>query len=148
MRGELDDALARMARREALQRRRASEPAARKPVAREPAARGRSPVDEVTEAVQQVVAQNPALAVTMWVADGPTVTALHVAWADGRVTVRPAAEPALPTAGEPPRSWPMSVKTVPAWATSDDPPADDAAARLADLIRRDPSLLGRIDDEP
>ena len=73
--------------------------------------------------------------------DGP----LHVAWVDGSVTVRPAAEPALPTAGQPPHSWPMSVKTVPGWASPEEPPAPDAAARLADMIRRDPSLLGPDD---
>lgn len=135
MRGELDDALARMERREALQRRRAQEAAAW----------AASPVDEVTEAVQRVVAQHPSLAVTMWVADGPQISALHVAWVDGAVTVRPAAEPALPVAGQPPHSWPMSVKTVPGWASPEEPPAPDAAARLADMIRRDPSLLGPDD---
>lgn len=135
MRGELDDALARMERREALQRRRAEEAAAR----------AGSPVDEVAEAVQRIVARYPALAVTMWVADGPSISAMHVAWVDGTVTVRPAAEPALPTAGRPPQSWPMSVRTVPSWAAPADPPAPDAAARLADLIRRDPSLLGPDD---
>ncbi|MBF9129127.1 hypothetical protein I0C86_09045 [Plantactinospora sp. S1510] len=139
MRGELDDALARMERREALQRRRAEEAAA---------ARAGSPVDEVIEAVQRVVAEHRALAVTMWVADGPNISAMHVAWMDGTVTVRPAAEPALPTAGQPPHSWPMSVKTVPSWAAPEDPPAPDAAARLADLIRRDPSLLGPDDHQP
>lgn len=136
MRGELDDALARMERREALQRRRAEEAAA---------ARVESPVDDVTEAVARVVAEHPALAVTMWVANGPSISAMHVAWTDGMVTVRPAAEPALPTAGQPPQSWPMSVRTVPGWAEPDEPPAPDAAARLADLIRRDPSLLGPDD---
>jgi len=135
MRGELDDALARMERREALQRRRAQEAAARV----------ESPVDEVTEAVTRVVAEHRSLAVTMWVADGPSISAMHVAWVDGIVTVRPAAEPALPTAGQPPHSWPMSVRTVPGWADPDDPPTPDAAARLADLIRRDPSLLGPDD---
>ncbi|MEO3928197.1 hypothetical protein ABGB07_30655 [Micromonosporaceae bacterium B7E4] len=135
MRGELDDALARMERREALQRRRAQEAAAR----------AGSPVEEVTDAVQRVVAQHPNVAVTMWVADGPKISAMHVAWSDGAVTVRPAAEPALPTAGQPPHSWPMSVRTVPSWADPEDPPAPDAAARLADLIRRDPSLLGPDD---
>ncbi|MEO3742519.1 hypothetical protein [Plantactinospora sp. B5E13] len=136
MRGELDDALARMERREALQRR----------LAQEAAIRAGSPVDEVTEAVQRVVAQYPAVAVTMWVADGPNISAMHVAWENGTVTVRPAAEPALPSAGQPPQSWPMSVRTVPNWSTPEDPPAPDAAARLAEMIRRDPSLLGPDDD--
>ncbi|MEE6259194.1 hypothetical protein [Plantactinospora sonchi] len=136
MRGELDDALARMERREALQRR----------LAQEAAARAGSPVDEVTEAVQRVIAQYPSVAVTMWVADGPRISAMHVAWENGTVTVRPAAEPALPTAGQPPQSWPMSVRTVPNWAAPEDPPAPDAAARLAEMIRRDPSLLGPDDD--
>ncbi|ROT26283.1 hypothetical protein [Micromonospora sp. HM5-17] len=136
MRGELDDALARMERREALQRR----------LAQEAAARTGSPVDEVTEAVQRVVAQHPAVAVTMWVADGPKISAVHVAWEDGAVTVRPAAEPALPVAGQPPHSWPMSVRTVPGWTVAEEPsPADAAAARVVEMIRRDPSLLGPDD---
>lgn len=138
MRGELDDALARMERREALQRR----------LAQEAATRTGSPVNEVTEAVQRVVAQHPTVAVTMWVADGPKISAVHVAWEDGVVTVRPAAEPALPTAGRPPQSWPMTVRTVQGWAAPETPPTAEAAARLAEMVRRDPSLLGPDPDRP
>lgn len=130
MRGELDDTLARLARREEVLRKRAAQIAA-----------GDSPVDEVTDAVARLVARNPELAVTMSVSWGSERRALRIAWSDEQVTVTPVAEPAGPTAGGPP-SWPMSVKTVPAWAAAGDGLADDSAARLADLIRHDPSLLG------
>lgn len=111
-----------------------------------PAAHPGSALDEVTEAVQRVVARHPALAVTMWVADGSKLSALHVGWTEGTVTVRPAAEPALPIAGAPPRSWPMSVRTAVAWSNPPEESTADAAARLAEMIRRDPSLLARPDD--
>ncbi len=137
MRGELDDALARMARREALQRQRAAEAAGR----------AASPADEVTEAVQRVVGQHPSVAVTMWVADGSSLTALHIGWSDGVVTVRPAAEPALPTAGEPPHSWPLAVRTAPNWTDHREREAGGPAARLADLIRRNPSLLHDAEED-
>jgi hypothetical protein len=112
MRGEIDDVLARMARREALQRRREAEEAARRA----------DPVAQVTEAVREVVDRHPSLAVTMWVTDGSALTALHVLHEDGRVTIRPAAEPAMPSAGAPPESWPMTVRTPGSWTPSPEPP--------------------------
>lgn len=143
MRGELDDTLARMARREELQRRRA--------------AAGRGGVDELIEAVQRVVARHPGLGVTMSVAQGGTTSVVRVEWAGGSIAVAPAVAPAVeasivPAAVDPPPArpdtapaagprdaWPMSGKTVPGWAA--DGAAMDPAARLAELIRRDPSVL-------
>lgn len=143
MRGELEDTLARMARREELQRRRA--------------AAGRTSVDELIEAVQRVVARHPGLAVTMSVAEGDTTSVLRVEWAGGNIAVAPAVAPAVeasivpavdsPGAGrsamdaQPRTAWPLSGKTVPDWAADSDGLTDDPAARLAELIRRDPSLL-------
>ncbi|MEU5831890.1 hypothetical protein [Micromonospora tulbaghiae] len=158
MRGDLDETLARMARREEALRRRApmpGEPAgATGPDVPEEAAdepgdgraghgayrlRGgeapvrRDPVEEVAEAVRRVVAEHPGLAVTLRVELGEQAYPLRVSWSGTAVTVGPAAPPA------PPPAWPMSVKTVP--APGHDPLESDPAARLAEMIRRDPSLL-------
>ncbi len=96
------------------------------------------PVEEVAEAVRRVVERYPGLAVGLRVEHGGQVVPLRVARSGESVTVT--AEPA----GVPPGVWPLSVNTVPAWVDRDglDP---DPAARLAELIRRDPSLL---DGEP
>jgi hypothetical protein len=154
MRGELDDTLARLARREEAQRRRAEQVAAET----------RSPTDEVTEAVQRVVARHPDITVTILVARGQDTATRHITWSEGQVVAIPVAGPVSATAIDPPTnaptrpgpaptgppdvpSWPMSVKTVPSWASASDGLAEDPAARLADLIRRDPSLLGSPDDD-
>jgi hypothetical protein len=194
VRGELDDALARMARMEELQRRLAAEPARDSPppvepprenhppveqhhssaepvpVAGEPPQDPRSamepgrdgwsrlepvrvawsPVDDVIEAVRLVVAHHPRLAVTLWAEDGSTGAAVRVEWVDGVVTVTPDDEPAaaMPSAGAPPPSFPVAVQTPPAWAPPTEAGANESAARLAELIRRDPSLLRAADDVP
>jgi hypothetical protein len=57
------------------------------------------------------------------------------AWSDHAVTV------SAETAAVPPPVWPMSVKTVPAWTPGQDGVSADPAARLAEMVRRDPSLL-------
>ncbi|MFI7072307.1 hypothetical protein [Micromonospora sediminicola] len=160
MRGDLDETLARLARREEARRRR--EPLPGEPA--EAAERGgaadgsvpdgppdrraghgayrlrggeaahrRDPVEEVAEAVRRVVAEHPGLDVTLRVELGGQAYPLRVSWAGPAVTIGPAAAPA------PPPAWPMSVKTVP--APGHDPLDTDPAARLAEMIRRDPSLL-------
>ncbi|MCZ7435082.1 hypothetical protein O7598_01630 [Micromonospora sp. WMMC241] len=164
MRGDLDETLARLARREEAQRRRVplpDEPAGEidrgtpvpEPV--EPAERRaghgayrlrggvalrggetpprRDPVEEVAEAVRRVVAEHPGLAVTLRVEVGEQAYPLRVSWAGPAVTVGPVPAPT------PPPAWPMSVKTV--VAPGNDPLEADPAARLAEMIRRDPSLL-------
>jgi hypothetical protein len=136
MRGELDDALARLARREEVLRRRSGQEAST----------DQSPLGELTEAVQRVVAKHPELAVTMWVSDGAENAALRVDWSDGQAAVTPIGGIPAPAAGGPP-SWPMSVKTVPAPSSATDGLTGDSAARLAELIRHDPSLLGGPQDE-
>ncbi|MEV0001227.1 hypothetical protein AB0H28_02925 [Micromonospora sp. NPDC050980] len=165
MRGDLDETLARLARREEAQRRRVplpDEPAGEidrgTPADPEPvepaeqrsghgayrlrggvALRGgaapprRDPVEEVAEAVRRVVAEHPGLAVTLRVELGGQAYPMRVSWSGPAVTVGPVPAPT------PPPAWPMSVKTVA--APGHDPLTADPAARLAELIRRDPSLL-------
>ncbi|MFI5832051.1 hypothetical protein ACIA5A_00020 [Micromonospora sp. NPDC051300] len=166
MRGDLDETLARLARREEAQRRRVPlpgepagevgreapvdgpdrvEPAERRaghgayrlrggvPLSGGGAPPRRDPVEEVAEAVRRVVAEHPGLAVTLRVERGDQGYPLRVAWAGPAVTVGPVPAPT------PPPAWPMSVKTV--VAPGVDPVEDDPAARLAEMIRSDPSLL-------
>nr|MDT0660237.1 hypothetical protein [Micromonospora sp. DSM 115978] len=171
---ELDDALARLARRQEALRRRTEQSTGE----------DRSAAEEVTEAVQRVVARHPDITVTVLIARGREAATMHIAWSEGKVVAIPVAGPSSPaigpgtsagttgtatgtngpatgtngpatgtahngtgaaTTGSAP-SWPMSVKTVPSWAAASDGLTEDPAARLADLIRRDPSLLGDPED--
>jgi hypothetical protein len=133
VRGELDDALARIARREELERR----------LATEQAAGGQRPLDELIEAVRRVVAQHPTLTVQLWADDGTATSSVRVAWSDGTVAVGPEGEPVAPDGAVAP-SWPRPVYPAPGSTTA--PGGVDApAARLAELIRQDPSLLDGID---
>jgi hypothetical protein len=108
VRGELDDALARLARREELQRRRSGEAHAPEVV-----------LDEVADALRQVVAQHPGVAVTATVHLGTTTSTVRVAWSDGSTTVGPADGAAdgggldEPVAGRTPYAWPLTVRTMP-----------------------------------
>ncbi|MEV4660419.1 hypothetical protein AB0J85_00570 [Micromonospora echinofusca] len=165
MRGGLDETLARMARREEALRRRAADAGAAGGEVADPAeardgsgpgraetraearnagpgwadtrrgAEPRDPVAEVAEAVRRVVAGHPGTAVSLRVEHDGQAYPLRVAWTDAGVTVD--AEAAAP-----PPAWPLSVKTVPAWTPAREGLTPDPAARLAELIRRDPSLLG------
>lgn len=124
MRGDLDEKLARLARRDEALRRRSTGPGgadrgnearpAEPPNPREghgahrprgPQPDDRDPVEEVAEAVRRVVAEHPGMAVTLRVEHDGQAYPLRVCWAG-------------------------------ADGTSADP-----AARLAELIRRNPSLL-------
>ncbi|MDG4761684.1 hypothetical protein [Micromonospora sp. WMMD710] len=170
MRGDLDETLARLARREEALRRRTNDrddstpppgpvggPAHHASGPTDPrgtrpgrhAGRdtpddppGWGPVEEVAEAVRQVVDAHPGLAVTVRVEHAGRTYPLRVSWDGPRATVGPE-PPAAPA--EPPPSWPMSGRTVPAWAPGPDGLTPDPAARLAELIRRDPSLLDELD---
>ncbi|MEW2380934.1 hypothetical protein AB0873_02385 [Micromonospora sp. NPDC047707] len=97
------------------------------------------PVEEVAEAVRRIVARHPDLAVTLRVEHGGAAYPLRVAWSDGNVTV--GAEPAV----EPPPAWPLSARTEPDRSSGAAGVRPDPAARLAELIRRDPSLLTDLD---
>jgi hypothetical protein len=181
MRGDLDETLARLARREEALRRRSGGPgddpgpadreraepragevpgAADAPHAGEQppsvavpheespraghgayrlrgGSRGvdRDPVEEVAEAVRRVVAGYPGLAVTLRVEVDGQAYPLRVSWAGPAVTV------GAEVAAVAPPAWPMPVRPVPARTSGQDGPDGDPAARLAELIRRDPSLL-------
>ncbi|MEV1147231.1 hypothetical protein, partial [Micromonospora sp. NPDC049799] len=100
----------------------------------------RDPVEEVAEVVRRVVAEHPGMAVSVRVDHDGQAYPLRVSWSGGIVTVSAAG------AAVPPPPWPMSVKTVPAW-TPQDGLSPDPAARLAEIIRQDPSLL-TDDDRP
>lgn len=122
VRGELDDALARLARREELQRRRSG--AADPPDA---------VLDEVADALRRVVAQHPGLAVTATVTDATGSSTVRVAWSDGSATVTPTGEAAEgpgggmldePVAGRTPYAWPMTVRTVPGSSGGESGPAN------------------------
>ncbi|MFC8615805.1 hypothetical protein ACFT9M_05220 [Micromonospora purpureochromogenes] len=166
MRGGLDETLARLARREEALRRRAGEPgeeagestvafeatghpgwsdgpgwdgagrsaAARTGVGRS-AVDGRDPVEEVAEAVRRVVAEHPGLSVVVRVEHEGRTYPLRVDWADTAVTV------AAENTTTPPPPWPRPVNTGPVWSAGRDGTGTDQAARLAEMIRRDPSLL-------
>ncbi|MGN9810583.1 hypothetical protein ACTMSW_14625 [Micromonospora sp. BQ11] len=103
-------------------------------------ARWRDPVEEVAEVVRRVVAEHPGMAVSVRVDHDGQEHPLRVSWSGGIVTVSGTG------AAVPPPPWPMSVKTVPAW-TPRDGLSSDPAARLAEIIRQDPSLL-TDDDRP
>ncbi|MCW3839235.1 hypothetical protein ONA70_03870 [Micromonospora yasonensis] len=107
MRGDLDDTLARLARREDALRRRGAAPgdepgrgedgAVAAPTGRDGYGayrlRGgtrpeqRDPVREIAEAVRQVVAEHPGLAVTLRVEQGGQAYPLRVAWSGAEVRV-------------------------------------------------------------
>ncbi|MGN9776010.1 hypothetical protein ACTMS0_09570 [Micromonospora sp. H33] len=100
---------------------------------------GPDPVEEVAEAVRRIVERHLGLAVAVRVEHDGQAYPLGVAWSGGSVTV--SAEPAV----APPPAWPLSARTVPDRSSGPDGVRPDPAARLADLIRHDPSLLTDID---
>ncbi|WP_328342443.1 hypothetical protein [Micromonospora sp. NBC_00421] len=105
---------------------------------------GSDPVEEVAEAVRRVVAAHPGLAVVLRVEYGGQTYPLRVERTDtgarsGRAEAetRAAADPPV----TPPPAWPLADRTPPAWTPAREMPGVDPAARLAELIRRDPTLL-------
>ncbi|SCF35922.1 hypothetical protein [Micromonospora mirobrigensis] len=93
---------------------------------------GPDPVEEVAEAVRRVLAAYPDVTVTLRVEHAGRTYPLRIAPSDGDVSVR--ADPPAP-----PPVWPLTGPASPGWESHRE--AADPAARLADLIRRDPSLL-------
>ena len=109
---------------------------------RTPAA-GSDPVEEVAEAVRRVVAAHPGLTVALRVEYAGRTYPLRVERTDsgdrnGRTDS--GAGPGRP-AGHPPPAWPLADRNPPAWTPAREMPGVDPAARLAELIRRDPTLL-------
>ncbi|WKU02702.1 hypothetical protein [Micromonospora sp. HUAS LYJ1] len=135
MRGGLDETLARLARREEARRRRSADPETDD---------GGDPVEEVAEAVRRVVAARPGLTVVLRVEYAGRTYPLRIEQA------QPAARNERPEVGTragvdppaaPPPAWPLADRTPPAWTPAREVPGVDPAARLAELIRRDPTLL-------
>jgi hypothetical protein len=116
MDGGLDDPLVRMHRWDALRQRLANSTAGRlEPV-----------VDEVVEAVAAVLQRHGSLTVTVTVEGAEARASAQLGWHEGRLTVaRSESQSIAPETG-----------TAPPPETS-----EETAARLAELIRRDPSLL-------
>lgn len=173
MRGDLDDALARLARRDQLHKR-----------VNQGTDRATSAAEELAAAVRQVVERHPGLAAVVRLTDGDQSVDLSVSHHGGRVEVRIAgpttagpatAGPATPanrrtgdgprhghnerrdtgtgaptvitgTFSEPPAVGVPTAGGPPDWPPRAEPPAGSPAARLAELIRQDPSLLGGTAD--
>src|SRR5689334_16538478 len=132
MRGEPGDAMARMKRWEAVRQRLA-----------EANGHGGHAAGEVVAAVADVVGHHEALTVTITVDSGDDLATFRVVRRQGKVEVtrlQPAPAPApprdMPWAGQP-----VNHQTHPAWEGPDPETLDQTAARLAELIRQDPSLL-------
>lgn len=143
MRGDLDDALARLARRDQLHKR-----------VSQSGDRTTSAAQDIVAAVRQVVERHPGLTASVRLSDGGQTVDVTVENNGGRVQVtvdgptQPGQQPAsdrrtvggsgqpgtaafgVPTAGGPP-DWPPRSELTPG----------SPAARLAELIRQDPSLL-------
>ncbi len=128
MRGEPGDAMARMKRWDAVRQRLAN-------------ATGSSEhmLAEVVKAVSEVVQRHGSLTVTVTVDDAGALATVRIVRRDGHVQVtRLEPRPAASTpADAPPPPWPArEAETL-----------DQTAARLAELIRQDPSLLDDGRDE-
>jgi hypothetical protein len=143
VRGGLDDALERLARRDQLRKRVA--PTSVSSSDDDDSGIGSSgAIGEVVEAVRRIVERHPGLSVTVYGEEGEVSAEIRIARRDGVVeaTVVAAEGPVSATAPVP--AQPPALPGPPAWplATDGTPSAAGAAARLAELIRQDPSLLG------
>jgi hypothetical protein len=155
MRGEPGDAMARMKRWEAVRQRLA-----------EADGNGRPVVDDVVEAVTEVVRHRDAVTVTVTVDTGGDLATVRIVQRHGRIEVtrllpQPLATPPAPVAAardlpqelpqelpdDGPEEWPRDMPWAgsppirPNWQSRDPETLDQTAARLAELIRQDPSLL-------
>ncbi|MEU1607342.1 hypothetical protein [Micromonospora matsumotoense] len=118
-----------------------------------PAAAGSDPVEEVAEAVRRVVAAHPGLTVALRVEYAGRTYPLRVERTDtgdrngrtdsGARNGRTEAGAQAPV--DPPPAWPLADRNPPAWTPAREMPGVDPAARLAELIRRDPTLLDNDD---
>ncbi|WP_422754384.1 hypothetical protein [Micromonospora sp. WMMD708] len=120
------------------------------------------PVEEVAEAVRRVVAARPGLTVVLHVEYAGRTYPLRIEQAQpvarnerpgvGARTERPengvrnersdvVARAGVDPSATPPPAWPLADRTPPAWTPAREMPGADPAARLAEMIRRDPTLL-------
>ncbi|WP_431927822.1 hypothetical protein [Micromonospora wenchangensis] len=123
---------------------------------------GGDPVEEVAEAVRRVVATRPGLTVVLRVEYAGRTYPLRIEQAQptarnerpdaGARTERPdsgvrnerpevGARAGVDPPATPPPAWPLADRTPPAWTPAREVPGVDPAARLAEMIRRDPTLL-------
>src|SRR5690348_1786458 len=122
MDGGLDDPLARMHRWEALRQKLAVSRGTRlEPV-----------VDEVVDALAELVRRHGGLTLTVVVEDARAQAAVRLAWEDGRLVVNRVDPSAVAEPAE---------AEAPAGSAGGSTPSPDTAARLAELIRRDPWVL-------
>jgi hypothetical protein len=118
-------------------------------------------VDEVVGAVSDVVRQHDAVTVTVTVDDGGNLSTVRIVHHGGQLEIThlqqqaPPPPPALPVAAAPPAALPVPAAPPaeprrngdmprairPEWRSRDSETLDQTAARLAELIRQDPSLL-------
>jgi len=136
VRGDPGDAMARMKRWEAVRQRLAD--GTGQPV---------HIVDEVVDAVSEVVRHHDTATVTVTVDDGGHLSTVRIVQRDGQLVVthltQQAPVPPAP-AVEPRRNGeaPRTIRPIrPEWRNRDAETLDQTAARLAELIRQDPSLL-------
>ncbi|MEU1754607.1 hypothetical protein ABZ436_18320 [Micromonospora matsumotoense] len=109
-----------------------------------PAAGRSDPVEEVAEAVRRVVAAHPGLTVALRVEYAGRTYPLRVERTDaGGHSDRTEAGARAPV--DPPPAWPLADRNPAAWTPAREMPGVDPAARLAELIRRDPTLLDNDD---
>ncbi|MER7166550.1 hypothetical protein ABT336_10860 [Micromonospora sp. NPDC000207] len=86
---------------------------------------GPDPVQAVAEAVRRALLDHPGVTVTLRVEHSGQTYPMRLGG--------PETAPAQP--------WPIPVRTTPPWQTDQDGATGDPAARLAEMIRRNPSLL-------
>jgi hypothetical protein len=136
MDGGLDDPLVRMHRWDALRQRLANSAAGRLgPV-----------VDEVVEAIATVLYRHGPVTVTVTVEGIEARTTVQLGWQDGQLMVTRHEGP-QPAASRPPANGPPANGPPANGPPANGPPvqpgesSEEIAARLAELIRRDPSLL-------
>ena len=116
-------------------------------------------VDEVVEAVAEIVSHRGPMTVTVTVDTGDDLATVRIVQRRGQVEVThlqpqplaaPAPVPPPPTPMPPPEPyqdlprdmpWAGSPPIRPNWQSRDPETLDQTAARLAELIRQDPSLL-------
>jgi hypothetical protein len=144
MRGDPGDAMARMKRWEAVRQRLDDDTG--QPVRL---------VDEVVDAVGDVVRHHDTATVTVTVDDGGNLSTVRIVQRGGQLEVthlRPQAPPSAPAPPSPPvmpappaeprrngDAVPRAIR--PEWRSRDAETLDQTAARLAELIRQNPSLL-------
>ena len=123
MDGGLDDPLVRMHRWDALRQRLANSSAGRlEPV-----------VDEAVDALVALVQRHPSLTFTVTVEGTEARASAQLGWQDGRLTLT--RSDARSTANSTPAGNSVDGSAAPVETS------EETAARLAELIRRDPSLL-------